>query len=250
VPSPPTCGSGAHEWRSRYGRTTWAQLASIATIVRRRRRGGPGQVYGHLQVVQGCPSASRRRWVMRLAASSAVCASSWAAPSTAPSSVSDARRSALPSRARVRSNTSSASRLRPSICSMRPSASVIATCAVVPVAVSSASSNEPWPAGLPRTIRRSRAGGGRRDGAARAAFGQRPPQVGDGRVPSAIRDPGPGGRHEGFCDPIIPGRVGRQEVGRDAVRGRALVRVAARHRRVQTRPPARAKDRPRSPPGR
>jgi hypothetical protein len=57
VPSPPTFGSGAHEWRSRYGRTTWAQLASIATIVRRRRRGGPGQVYGHLQVVQGCPTA-------------------------------------------------------------------------------------------------------------------------------------------------------------------------------------------------
>jgi hypothetical protein len=59
VPSPPTCGSGAHERRSRYGRTAWAQVASITKIVRRRRRGGSGQVYGHLQVVQGRPTARR-----------------------------------------------------------------------------------------------------------------------------------------------------------------------------------------------
>jgi hypothetical protein len=75
----------------------------------------------------GSSPASRRRRAIRGAASSAVSASNWAAPSAAPSSVSAAFRSVAPRRARVRSNTSSASRLRPPICSMRPSARVIET---------------------------------------------------------------------------------------------------------------------------
>jgi hypothetical protein len=42
------------------GQDAWAQVASIAKIVRRRTRGGPGQVYGRLQVVPGRPPGCRR----------------------------------------------------------------------------------------------------------------------------------------------------------------------------------------------
>ena len=75
----------------------------------------------------GCSSANCRRPAIRPAASLAVSASNCAAPSAAPSSISTTRRSALPRRARVRSKTASASRLRPSIWSLRPRASAIET---------------------------------------------------------------------------------------------------------------------------
>ena len=65
---------------------------------------------------------------------------------------------------------------------------------------------------------------------------QRPPQIGGGRVRSAVHDRGPRSRPQRIDDPVVRGRVGREKVGCDPVRRRAFGREPARGRRVYAGP--------------